>query len=556
MTEPNGPPNSRRWWWEAEFVVALVLVAAIYLPRLGAVPVRGEEPRRARIAVEMKETGDWVVPRVQREPFATRPPLHNWMIAACAYVYGDFGPVPIRLPSVVAVFGIVIILYGYTRSFLGRAGALAAAIAYPTTGQILQLGRQAETEAVFVLFLGGAILVWHWGMTRGWRPVATWTATYALAGAAALTKGGLQPPIYLFGAIGVYLLYTRRLRELFTVGHAVGILVGVTPIALWLIACTDRVGWDMTAWIWWRNTANRLNAWDAGKVLHHLAGFPFEVFGSLLPWSPLLLAYLVPSFRRGLDAARLPAIYHAVAAAIAFPTVWLPQDAAARYYSPLYPSLAILGGIVVDRCARRLAPRLVAGGWRHYLSLVAVVFGVLAVATPFWPWIARLAGHPTYGPDSTNAWLYAVLLGGSAVIVWLSRFADDERPARAAVVGVAVGTAALAAGILDDIRIRRSEDHAGNVAQAVAALPPGTQLVSVGWADALFAYYYGPTIPVRGYFGGPIDVAPGEYFCFLSSRGLRPELPFEYEDVSSARMDRFRREPPDKVMIIARRKPE
>ncbi len=79
----------RSWWREAEVAVLIVLVVAAYLLRIGDVSMRGEESRRARVAFEMLERGDWIVPREQGQPFLSRPPLQNWLIAASRVVCGS-----------------------------------------------------------------------------------------------------------------------------------------------------------------------------------------------------------------------------------------------------------------------------------------------------------------------------------------------------------------------------------------------------------------------------------------------------------------------------------
>ena len=52
--------------------------------------------------------------------------------------------------------------------FFRGSGALAAGLAYATMGQVLVLGRLAETEATFTLLLSGALL----GLALGILPSA------------------------------------------------------------------------------------------------------------------------------------------------------------------------------------------------------------------------------------------------------------------------------------------------------------------------------------------------------------------------------------------------
>ena len=59
---------------------------------------------------------------------------------------------------------------------------------YATFGEIFQTGRMAETESVFILFVGGALLVWHWGVVRHWpallmpaRASSMWSIAFPLS---------------------------------------------------------------------------------------------------------------------------------------------------------------------------------------------------------------------------------------------------------------------------------------------------------------------------------------------------------------------------------------
>ena len=49
-----------RGGWEVALLAAFA--AAVYFARLDAIPFHGEETRWARVAWEMRETGDWIVP--------------------------------------------------------------------------------------------------------------------------------------------------------------------------------------------------------------------------------------------------------------------------------------------------------------------------------------------------------------------------------------------------------------------------------------------------------------------------------------------------------------
>ena len=47
----------------------LLVWAAIYLPALGSLEIKGEEGRRILPAVTMLETGNYIVPQIGSEPY-------------------------------------------------------------------------------------------------------------------------------------------------------------------------------------------------------------------------------------------------------------------------------------------------------------------------------------------------------------------------------------------------------------------------------------------------------------------------------------------------------
>ena len=119
VTTPGMPGRRPRpWWRERELFVLLILAAGFYTFRVADLSVRGEESRRGRIAWEIWQTGDWIVPRIQGEPVFFRPPLQNWLIALVGVVRGSVDEWALRLPSVAAILIMVAITYGYGRSFL------------------------------------------------------------------------------------------------------------------------------------------------------------------------------------------------------------------------------------------------------------------------------------------------------------------------------------------------------------------------------------------------------------------------------------------------------
>src|SRR5262249_47981803 len=159
-----------RWWREPELGLLVLFAIGAFFVGMTDLSIRGEESRRALVAREMLQTGDWIVPRCQGVPLFSRPPLQNWLIALVGLMRGDIDAVALRLPSDCAMLLTVILIYGYARTFLSRTGALTAGAAYASMGQVLELGRTGKTDALFTLFVSGSLLLWHLFQVRGGAP--------------------------------------------------------------------------------------------------------------------------------------------------------------------------------------------------------------------------------------------------------------------------------------------------------------------------------------------------------------------------------------------------
>jgi 4-amino-4-deoxy-L-arabinose transferase-like glycosyltransferase len=542
------------WWREPEVAILIVLVVAAYFVRLGDLTLRGEEMRRALIGYEMMETGDWIVPRVQGDPLLSRPPLQNWVIAASTAIFGSQEAWVLRLHSAIAMLVTTLLIYGYARTCLSRLGALTAAAAFATLGEMFENGNKAETEMLFITLVSASLLLWHWGLVRGWPAMRTWIVSYVLVGLAILCKGP-QAPVYFFSSVCVYLLVTGQLRKLFTPAHLVGVLACAAIVLAWAIPCTLMTSWSVMKGIVLNDSTSRFMDWNVLQVLSHLVTFPLEVLGCTMPWSLLLLTFALRDCRRMLGSARPQALFMTLCLALAFPTCWIPPGGQTRYFTPLYPCLAVLVGVVVECCMKADVPIALRNSWGRYVRFVAVamaLFGLGVVLSAIF-----LGGHAKYGPWAEPlpiALGYALATVVLVILIYRSRQAGDAKKIRVAVLALACFMVLTSTGIMMNVRVRRAEDQAGPVARLVARLPAGHRLYSFGQVDSGFAFYYRQPITPLPLPPAAEDLPLGEdvCFCICANGGHRPELPFPWEELAVIPMDRNHHATPEETVIVGR----
>ncbi len=541
-------------------VFLIGFVISVYFTMMTALPVRGEESRWARVAVEVLESGDWIVPRQQGRPFLDRPPLGPWAMALAGLVRGQVDLVAIRLPSTMAVLATMLLVYGYSCRSLSRLGAFSAAVTYASFGLVLQIGWTGENEAVYTLLLAGALLLWHRGYLRSWPVVLTWSVGYGLTALATLVKGP-QALAYFLAVTTVYLLAQRRPRRLISLSHLAGIGAFLIVLGLWLVPFYLRCGWPAAAEILTSTSAVR---YGLGGLPAHLATFPIEVWVSFLPGSVVLLGLVYPRIRRQLGAVPAEVRFGVIAILVTFPSVWLAQGARPRYFMPLAPCVAVLVGWAIERLAAAQPGSAAARWWQVCMA------GAAAGGTAFG--VALLvAGHSSSKvlaaiamPRPQEFFYVGTVFVLAGFVAWAA-IRIQARRAWVAIAAIAIFQGLLFRGVLTSAWDRTANDMTEALERARRSLPADVRLVSFGRAHHRFAYYYRTLIPELPWPHSGAEVPEDvTYFCFHSRANNIPEsvaqsisqgsavLPFEWEQIASLNSDRSRQEVPEDFIIIGR----
>ena len=260
------------------FVV--VCWAAIYLPGLGSLEIKGEEGRRILPAVTMLESGNYLVPQVGSEPYFRKPPLVNWLVAASFKLTGVRNEWTARLPSVLCVLLVALAFLTAARASLGANASLCAALIWLANFSTIEKGRLIEIEVLYVSLFGLALIFWlAWWRERrsGWL---TWTVPWIFLGLGLLAKGPLHL-LFFYAIVIAVLFYEKKLRQLFGVQHLVGGLIMIAIFAAWALPYWQTM-----------KAANVGQNWSA-QLTGRLTGDDFKL-GSWLLNIPRGLAYFLP----------------------------------------------------------------------------------------------------------------------------------------------------------------------------------------------------------------------------------------------------------------------
>jgi 4-amino-4-deoxy-L-arabinose transferase-like glycosyltransferase len=236
------PPSDRAL--HATLALLLVVWAGALLHDLGSRPVSSTAEQRCFDVMRgMLESGDWVVPRRDGVVRLHKPPLAYWTSAAAARLTGEDDLFALRLPSVLASVGRVLLTYAWGRAAGGARAGLAAAAALMFMQSFFALGRRGVAEMQLALYCQLALYAFlrlHAGGGRAWLAVfAAGLAGGVLAKATvALLVVGL--PIAAF--LGWQGSWRRVLRPSVALWVALGVGLGGAWYGVVLVRVPDA--WD------------------------------------------------------------------------------------------------------------------------------------------------------------------------------------------------------------------------------------------------------------------------------------------------------------------------
>ncbi len=353
-------------------LVVLAVWAAIYLPGLGALEIKGEEGRRILPAVTMLETGHYLVPYVGSDPYFTKPPLINWLVAASFKITGRHNEWSARLPSVLCVLAVALAFVTVARRTLGANGSLIGALVWMTNFGVIEKGRLIEIEVLYVSLTGLAFICWmSWWQERR-SPWLTWTVPWIFLGLGLLAKGPLHLVFFYAVVIGVLVRVRREgapapsaksqstrwsrpaLGPMFQPAHLAGVLIMLGIFAAWAIPCLQMMQASDVTQTWTRQFSGRLSGEDfkfSGWILNIPRGL-----GYFLPWTLFLLFVRRASFKgeENVDVA----VGLAWGIGLSFLAVSLLPGSLARYTMPLLVPAAWLVAMLLKGNLR--LPRLAA----------------------------------------------------------------------------------------------------------------------------------------------------------------------------------------------------
>ena len=372
-----------RWFIWALF--GFVLLILFY--RLGGpVLFEPDEGRNAEKAREILVLNDWVTPHENFNAVLDKPIFFYWLIALSYKLFG-VSEWAARLPSALAAFGGITIVYFFVRRWWGEWEARWSVLVLASSAGYFVFSRLVIFDMTLTVFIMLALCAFY---QAAHAPDSTgnWTACavlYGALGAATLTKGlvGLVVPgIIVF----FYLLLTNSWRSLGKIRLFPGVVLILLIVMPWYISA-ERHNPGYLRYYLWEEHFGRFSTdkFDRSSPWYF---YLYVVPLGLLPWTFLLPAAIKDHWRRRLDHRTLWLILWAILPILLFS---MSKSKLPHYILPSFPPLAILLGTAVSRLLSDSQDRLRYGFGASWvvLSSAFIYLAVGVIVPEIFPKIIR-----------------------------------------------------------------------------------------------------------------------------------------------------------------------
>jgi len=496
-------------------LAALILLCAVvlFVDLGGPALFDPDEGRNAEKAREILLLHDWVTPHENFLAVLDKPIFYYWLVAAS---YKSFGisEWSARLPSALAGAGCVALVFLFARRFFGYWEALWSGLILVTSIEFFLLSRIVIFDMTLTFFITFSLFSFFWALheenSRSRRLFLI--LMYVSLSGATLVKGPIGIALPAMVAL-VYLTISRKLSLVRKLELPWGILLFLAIVAPWYSQVELRNPGYLRYFLWEENFIryltphfNRSQGWYYFLTVLAI-GF--------IPWTLCIPEVIKQAWRQRREDNIL---FLSLWAALPFIFFSLSSAKLPHYILPIYPPLALLTGITIER-------KLTTAGSRHVWPLLlsclclfalTLCFIVGAWAPRLFPGAARFVLAGMSPLLRATALINTLGLATFAIFIWRGRWKTHATPFFGLCIGLILYMS-LVAHALTRSSIRRSTRE---LVEKVSPLIDSTaQIIIYNTSFESLPFYLKISQPIWIVWSGEKSSVMGSFY--LVERGAR-----------------------------------
>ncbi|MBT9187259.1 glycosyltransferase family 39 protein [Zobellia russellii] len=362
------PTNTKNLYLLSFLIIVLYTISLFY--NLHLAPLYTEEPRRALVALEMLLNNNFVVTTILNQTFYDHPPLWNIVLAGSIKLFG-YNTFALRFPSAFSFFLTGILSFYMGKKYVNTKFGILAAFYYLVCADIyFYFSVTAEIDIFYSLLVVLSIFsIFHFYQQR--RFFLMFGCAYFFITLAFLTKG-FASFAFIIITLGIYLLYKKDLKRLFSWPHIFSFLLSAAAVYayFYIYGSYEDLGRYVSE-MWGLTQQRTLLSDKFDGMIKHLFFLPLNFLAVIFPATLFLLFIWKKEQIRNIKAN--PYLLFLTLIFLGnFLVYWVSPGARMRYTYMFFP-------MVITVLTYPLFLQLNETNWKH--KTYHIFFKVLMIAT-------------------------------------------------------------------------------------------------------------------------------------------------------------------------------
>lgn len=320
------------------YLAAVLLILPAFLINLGLLTLNEDEAIRALVALEMKYSGNLIVPTLNGTYYYFKPPLYNWIILFFYNLFSDTSPWTARFVTVVNLIAFSISIYWINKKFLNKKQAFLIALLFLTCGRIIywdSMLAYIDISYSWITYLEIISIYIFYKKKNYWQ---LFIVSYLLMSIGFMMKGYTSIAFQGLSLVAFF-IWKKDFKRLFSLPNFVGLTIFMVLIGGYYLTYHQYNDIQNTFTPLLDQSVRRTavhQSIDYWQTIKHLFTYPFDNVYHFLPWS-LMIIYLFSkkNLKRILDNEYIT--FNAIMFLANISIYWISVEVYPRYILMLAP---------------------------------------------------------------------------------------------------------------------------------------------------------------------------------------------------------------------------
>jgi len=275
------------------YILAILLIFPALLINLDLLTLNEDEAIRSLVALEMKYSGNLIVPTLNGTYYYFKPPLFNWIVLFFYNIFNDTSPWTARFVTIVNLLAFTYTIYLINKKFLTKTQAIIIALVYITCGRIIfwdSMLAYIDISYSWVTYVEIMLIFIFYTKKKYWQ---LFIFSYLLMAIGFMMKGYTSIAFQGLSLVAFF-IWKKDFKRLFSLPNFAGLGLFLLIVGGYYIIYDQYNPIENTFSPLLDQSVRRTaihKTIDRWQTIKHLFTYPFDNVYHFLPWSLLVVLF-------------------------------------------------------------------------------------------------------------------------------------------------------------------------------------------------------------------------------------------------------------------------